>query len=416
MTRTVSALVLGCVLLAGAAPDVRAADDAATTTPAEDAAKEREEYRKVIEQQKRQQEAMAARLSPLPGGTRRMQDLITATVEKGHLLLSSPLFKPETAAELRNRQWRADIRGFDGPATVMVQPNSEGGHYFYLTRTSYPGNDAADSISVMAQPAYTQISKNYTTDTLHYSVALVQNLTDDASPDDRIQFNIYAGGEPGKVNTRITLSEESFEVLRRKHPREVNAHLRPLLSELGLEGVFKVPAITAWQVFRDDWKGNPQVAAEVKKLLADLENGSYATRAAAGKALRELGPDAALVVYRMDRAGLSPEQNRQLDTVLSTYGFLPEADAVRLRNDVHFLLDCLYADDAEIRGIALKHLREVTKKSIEFDAGPDAEARGKAIEALRERLSPTTNPATRPTATRPVTSRPATSPPAGTKG
>ena len=204
------------------------------------------------------------------------------------------------------------------------------------------------------------------------------------------------------------LSEESFEALRRKHPREVNAHLRPLLAELGLEGVFAVPAITAWQVFRDDWKGNPQVAADVRKLLADLENGSYATRAAAGKALRQLGPDAALVIYRMDRAGLSPEQDRQLDTVLSTYGFLPEADAVQLRKDVHFLLDCLYTDDADIRTIALKHLRDVTGKPIAFDAGPDAETRGKAIEALRERLSPTSRPATRPSATRPATSRPVT--------
>jgi hypothetical protein len=359
---------------------------------------EREEYRKTIQQLREQQDAMAARLNPLPGASpRKFSDLITATVESGHLLLSSPLFKPDMAKPLRDRQWRVDVEGLDRPAQIMVQSDTDGWRSFYFSRTKYPDEYAVDTISVMAQPVYLQISKNFTTDSLHYSVSMIQNRNPESvGTGDAMQLNVYSGGEPGRVSTRISLAEEDFATLRRKHPREVNTHLRPILTELHLESVFAIDPITAWQVFGDDWKPNEAVIAKVKRHLADLESDSYATRAAAGKALKDLGPEGALAIYRMNRAGLSAEQDRQLDAVLAGYPFLPPEQVEPMRKDVNFLLDCLYSDNADIRAIAGRHIREVSGRTISPGEIADGGARGKAIESLRSQLSPV-SPTSRPT-------------------
>jgi hypothetical protein len=185
------------------------------------------------------------------------------------------------------------------------------------------------------------------------------------------------------------LSAPDFVTLRRQHPREVNEHLRPLLRELRLESVFAVDPTTAWQVFADEWKGNADVAGQVKGLLGDLEGDEYPRREKARQALKRLGPDAALVIYRMDRSGLTPEQNCQLDTVLAVHSTLSRAEAHRMLVDVDFLLDCLYSDDADIRAVAIKHLEQVTKREIKLDAAADDyNARVARVEALRGEFSP----------------------------
>jgi hypothetical protein len=214
---------------------------------------------------------------------------------------------------------------------------------------------------------------------------------------DGVQLNVYSGDNTGRNTVSLNLSAPDFVTLRRQHPREVNEHLRPLLRELRLEGVFAVEPTTAWQVFADEWKGNNDVAGQITGLLGDLEGDEYPQREKARQALRKLGPDAALVIYRMNRTGLTPEQNCQLDTVLAVHSTLSRADAARMLVDVDFLLDCLYSDDAEIRAVALKHLRQVTGREIALDAAADDyNARVTRVEALRAEFSPK-SPTTRKT-------------------
>lgn len=93
-------------------------------------------------------------------------------------------------------------------------------------------------------------------------------------------------------------------------------------------------------------------------------------------------------MMKMDRHGLSLEQNLRLDEVISRFKPLREAEAERLRNDGQFLLDCLYGDDPSIRRLALQRLREIVDKPIDLDLALPEAARIEAINAVRERLYP----------------------------
>ena len=152
--------------------------------------------------------------------------------------------------------------------------------------------------------------------------------------------------------------------------------------------------VTAWQVFAADWKGNPAVDERVRALLPSLDVDGYDQRDKARQAIKDLGPDGAMVVYRMDRSGLTPEQNCQLDTVLGSQAFLSRKEADRLIGDVDFLLDCLYSAEPDVREVALKHLRVKTQKEVAFDVKAEYDARAARVEALRAELSPPTSKAT----------------------
>jgi hypothetical protein len=160
-----------------------------------------------------------------------------------------------------------------------------------------------------------------------------------------------------------------------------------MMRELKLESLFSVDPLTAWQVFCDEWKGNEILAKQIRALLPDLDADSYMRRDAARQAIQKLGPDAALVIYRMDRKGLTAEQNSQLDAILAGHSFLSRAEARRLLTDTDFLLDCMYSDDAQVRSVAAKHLQETLKREVAFDPKEDYDARVARVEVIRNELS-----------------------------
>src|SRR5439155_15500094 len=138
------------------------------------------------------------------------------------------------------------------------------------------------------QPGYLQISKNHNSQVRNYTINLVQtqNRAMFGQPDG-IQLNVYGGDNTGRINVSINLSEPDFATLRRKHPREVDQHLRPLLRELKLQNLFAVEPIMACQVFSQDWRGNPAVAARITTLLPEMEADDYHQREAARQELRK---------------------------------------------------------------------------------------------------------------------------------
>ena len=287
---------------------------------------------------------------------------------------------------MKNRQVPREVEGFEGFCTLMVQPINNGQYYFTFSNMSYPGMEGIQNFSVSMQPGYLQISKNYNSQSRNYQINLVQtqNRAMFGQPDG-IQLNVYGGDNAGRINVSINLSEPDFATLRRKHPREVDQHL-PRSRELKLENLFAVDEEMAWQVFSEEWKGDEAIAAKLKALLPGLEGDVYAERETARQAIRKLGPDAALVIYRMDRSSLTPEQNCQLDLVLSAYSFMsPEAQ--RLTTDVDFLLDCLYSDNPEVRTIAARHLRQRVHREVNVDPKDDYDARVAHVEALRARIA-----------------------------
>jgi hypothetical protein len=375
---TKTALIL--VLLLLLAVTVRA-DDRAT-------------YRQMIAQQKAQQETYIRRLDSLPG-KKKIEDLLRVSSEQGKLALKSPLFG--AAQEMKNRQVRAEVEGFEGFCTLMVQPINNGQYYFTFSNMSYPGMEGIQNFSVSMQPGYLQISKNYNSQAKNYTINLVQtqNRAMFGQPDG-IQLNVYGGDNTGRINVSINLSEPDFATLRRKHPREVDQHLRPLLRELKLENLFAVDEEMAWQVFSEEWKGDQEIAEKLKALLPGLEGDVYADRETARQAIRKLGPDAALVIYRMDRGTLTPEQNCQLDSVLAAYSFMSRPEAQRLTTDVDFLLDCLYSDNPEVRTIAARHLRQTVHREVKVDSKDDYDTRVAHVEALRAELGRNGGASTRP--------------------
>ena len=358
-------------------------------------ADERDDYRRMIEQQKKQQEMYTNRLALLPD-KKKIEDLLRVTTEENKLAIKSPFFDPDAAVKLQNRQMRVEVEGFEGFCTLMVQPIGKGSFYFTFTHVSYPKLEGVSNFTISMQPGYLQMSRNLNSRTKNYTVNLVQSQGRAMyGQADGIQLNVYGGDNTGRMTTSSNINEPDFMTLRRKHPREVDQHLRPMMRELKLESLFSVDPMTAWQVFSDEWKGNQTVADQIKALLPELEVDSYAQREAARQAMKKLGSDAALVIYRMDRKGLTPEQNSQLDALLSAHSFLSRTEAQRLIRDVDFLLDCMYSDDLDVRATATKHLQQTVKREVAFDPKDDYDTRVTRVEALRSELShsATTKPA-----------------------
>ncbi|MDB5322332.1 MAG: hypothetical protein JWN40_3963 [Phycisphaerales bacterium] len=347
-------------------------------------ADERETYRQILNQQKSQQELYIKRLDLLPG-KKKIEDLLRVASDQGKLTLKSPLFG--AAEQMKNRQMRAEVEGFEGFCTLMVQPINNGQYYFTFSNMAYPNMEGVTNFSISMQPGYLQISKNHSSQSKNYTINLMQtqNRSMFGQPDG-IQLNVYGADNAGRVAVSINLSEPDFTTLRRKHPREVDQYLRPLLRELKLENLFAVDEGMAWQVFSEEWKGDQEIAAKLKALLPGLEGDAYSDRETARQAIRKLGSEAALVIYRMDRSGLTPEQNCQLDSVLSTYSFMSRPEAQRLTSDVDFLLDCLYSDNPEVRGIAARHLKQTVHRDVAVDPKTDYDTRVAHVEALRGEL------------------------------
>lgn len=349
---------------------------------------EEEAYRRMMEQQKKQQETYINRLELLPGGKRKIEDLVSVKMEDGKLVISSPLINGDMVGKMKNRQMRADVEGFEGFCTVMVQNIGAGGHYFTFANTNYPDLSGVCNYNITVQPNYLQVSKNLNSRKKNININLIQTKGRERfGQPDGVQLNVYAGDRTGRQNVAVNLSETDFVTLRRKHPREVNEHLRPLLRELKLENLFVVDTTTAWQVFADEWKRDDVLAAKVREQLVKLDSDSYKERESATASLMQLGPQGALVMFHMSREGLSNEQNSRLDSVVASFSFLPPAEATRMRTDIDFLLDCLYCEDQAVRAVAVKYLERTTRRTLTFDITADYEARSAAVETLRGELA-----------------------------
>jgi hypothetical protein len=201
----------------------------------------------------------------------------------------------------------------------------------------------------------------------------------------------------GASNQNQKLSAPTFTELRRRHPGAVNRFLRPMIRKFGQEqAVFGSDERAQWQVLSADYQPDNATAAKVNAILKKFESENYQEREGALDELKKLGQPAAIVLARMDRSRLSPEQQSGVDTFLSPFLPLQPADVQRLRGNADFLLDCLYSDDAALRRLALARLESVIGRKPDFDSAAPADARITAIERLRQQLSPATAPATQP--------------------
>lgn len=327
-----------------------------------------------------------------PLAEHRMRQILNLRVRSGQLALSTPL-KPLGYFEGR----RANIQGLSSPAAVTyVQfvANNPAARQFEFKLEEYPDADTFNQIHLQWQPGALgrvddlsieraeQTSNGFFKVFYHQgpTMARVLVFANDASTDHNVEsFNCM---------------ERDFATLCKLHPIEVERYLRPTLHLLGQEVVFAPEVNTAWQVLAADWPVDERVSRQVRRILPELNDASSRVRNDATDQLTAMGLDGASTILRMDRSGLSPEQNVRLDNVIFQFRQISTIAARQLAEDPDFLLDCEYCEDQTIRTLALARLARVLGHPVSLDPNAPEADRVEAVEEARGRLHP--SPATAP--------------------
>jgi hypothetical protein len=328
--------------------------------------------------------ATAAEVAPLPRiKAQDVSEVVRLTIEDKDIHLATSL--PATEQSL------IDIPGLAGVTRVTVVPLGEGKdapiNHFALHNIDYtPTNAVSINTSVVqAVPGRLDLTQDYNLlqDEVH-SVHLIQNLVEIVEGEPRVTLHVQLTTPPG---VRLQLQADNIVELRRNYPAEVAKYLDPVFRSLNQPGLLaKVDPRLAWQVFGAEYKPSSELVENVKTLIKKLDAESFQDRQAASKALEKLGQPAALAIRRMDRAGWSDEQIGRVDAFLASFKPTNDVDAKRLRQDRDFLLDCLFADDVQIRQLAHAELQKVVGRPVEIDLNAPPSKRLDTIRRLRESI------------------------------
>lgn len=321
----------------------------------------------------------------------RMHDVMRIRPEGKYLVLRSPLSGMPV-----EQQMRIAIDGMHGIGTISVNrgdhadPNAQPAG-FSLSFSDFPAPRQMVNVTVSLKPQDHSLQLSKTVQTSGgpmYEVIFTQNRAQTSGGSGFVQLIIVQTRAAGAAPDQINLEGADFFSFVREHPVETEQHLRPLFREFGQEAVFAPDSTTAWQVFSDLWQPDPAVAKYVQALLPALDADDYHTRNAAQLRLQRLGQDGAAVMIHLDRSRLSAEQNARIDRALVPFAQLPSREAVRLRSDPEFLLDCLYSDNVSLRTAAVNRLKQTIRPDLQFDVNASPEARATAVGALRAQLVP----------------------------
>jgi hypothetical protein len=189
----------------------------------------------------------------------------------------------------------------------------------------------------------------------------------------------------------VTTGDEDLRpFFRREHPAWLG--LRVHQSEVVFHRVKLVAAaldpVVAWQVLPAACELPTPLRAAVRRRVAELDARVYNAREEATRALRELGPQGVPILLELDGAALSPEQQVRVAWLLAGHRRLTGEEAEALRGDREFLLDCMEADQAEIRKVADKRLRELVGHEIDYDPEASPAKRRRVTVKLRRDLVP----------------------------
>jgi hypothetical protein len=347
------------------------------------------ERREVLARQRAHYLQTVESLPPLD--KHRMTDLLQLRLEHGQLAFHTPL-KPWPDFEGR----KAKIEGLLSPiAVVYVQyiAANPAARQFEFKLEEYPDPETYSQLHMQWQPAAggrgDELSIEHTEQTSHSflrifyrqgpGMARVLIFSNDTANDRTM----------GSENC----TERDFATLRQRHPSEVERYLRPIFHKLGQDVIFAPDANTAWQVLAGDWPVSKEISDKVTQLLPDLNNPQSKVRNAAADRLADLGRDGASALLRLDRQGLTLEQNVRLDEVISRFRRIATLEAKRLELNADFLLDCQYCGDETVRKLAAARLPRVLGHSIALDPAAPESARIETVDQLRKQLHP---PATQP--------------------
>lgn len=329
-----------------------------------------------------------------PLNVHRVSDAMELRVANNFLVLRTPL--TNITAE---QSMRATFVGVGGtaiislsqkidPAGAPLAPDADGliePERFSMSLTDFPAPKLTVSIGIQLDSQSHQLNLSKTIQTTggpSQSIFFHEDLYEH----NQVELQINDQQSQMAAPQVLTLTGSSFSSFVLNHPEQTEKYLRPLFRDIASESVFAPDRMAAYQVFNELWTANPIVAAQVQALLPMLGSVDFHQRDAATARLVEIGRDAAAVLVHLNRARLSAEQNARIDRIIAPYLTLSAKEANRLRSDPYFLLDCLYSDDAPIRGAAVGHLRQVLRPDLQFDINADADTRSSEITSLRIRL------------------------------
>lgn len=345
------------------------------------------------EQLIQQSEAEAARLQVVKADSARQ--VIEFRIEAG-MLTARPLLPANSFREIRVQA--PDLKGIVrlkqfAPSAANVP--SPGFQFIQTDLTSFAAGHISTMLSVVAGRLI--LSRDVENGQTLRSVQLLIDpppMPGDDVEENPVRLLVNQTSLNAATNElRIQCHAKSFTELRFGYRDEVNTYLRPIIRGLAQEQiVFAVPKEVAWRVLGRDDPLDPPVAQRVQSLVVGLGADDFRARQTAVDELKKMGQDAIWILASIDRNKLSLQQNAEVDSIIASSAPLPSVSFRGLEKDIHFLMDVLYSDDVALRSSALKRLREMTEKPVEFDMALGLEARIGAIAALRDQLIPVVQP------------------------
>ncbi|HXE51750.1 MAG TPA: hypothetical protein VN541_02000 [Tepidisphaeraceae bacterium] len=370
MRRTFCTLITSLMLVAALCPAVVAEDqrDNIRRTRQELLARQRQHYEQS--------------LHGLPLlNEHRMIRIMQLRVENGRLVLQTALNPwPNFMGQ------RAMIDGLDCPAVVTYTQyiaNNPRARQFEFTLEDYPNPETYGRLHLLWRPGWPGAGELSIEKTEQTADGFIRVFFSQSAEEVRL-ITFGNDGAAGQNATHTqNLVEKDFAALRRKHPSETDQWLRPIFRRLQQDAAFAPDPNAAWQVLVNDWPLNPGVQKTVEQLLADLNSDHSKVRNQASNKLAALGRDGATAIVRLDRRGLTIEQNARLDEVVSRFSPLAPPDVSRLRNNPEFLLDCQFCNDLTVRRLAAARVGQILGHPLNLDPSASDAVRDEMIERMR---------------------------------
>lgn len=342
-----------------------------TSTPTESLEQLRNEHRKLVEQEF----SSLPTIPPAP-----IQNLIGFSLNEQDLSVH-PLIDPTNGA--------VAVQATNWPGLMQITVGSPKMLMMHLKHIdlSHPGQIATYT-QIITGPDYLQISRDSESPNGLSSVSLIQSrqFADDAG--DPVRLNVREIGDDQRSSeTNIQLSASSFVELKRQHPQEVQKYLLPIFKDFQVSSLLRSsdPAM-AWQVLSVEIQIDPQLRRQVLESLEQLNSPDFSRRALAEDRLVALGPQAAVVLSRIDSSGLDPDPKATVDAILRSHFFLPQEKIESLRKDIDFLCDTLLLDEPILRSAAMTRIGDLTGKTIDLPDSLGPEQREARVADFKAKL------------------------------
>ncbi len=177
---------------------------------------------------------------------------------------------------------------------------------------------------------------------------------------------------------------ESLQSLADENPLEFHRYLEPVLKKLSRQNLLGPGAADMYAAF-PSIQPDAGSARMIRALLGPLDSPNPKVRERASHQLAAMGAKGVLAAMRFDRRVLSPEQRARLNEFVASHRRRWMADGSATRN-IGFLVECLEADEPQVRQEAKRAIEQVLGRSVKFDPAQEFDDRWSQVESIRRTL------------------------------